>query len=208
MKLSALEIKQQKFARSLRGYDITEVQSFLNVVSNEWEHLTARSRDQDREIQRLTEKLEHYQKVEEALHETLQAAKESSEQRIASSKQEAQNRIAKAELEAEKIIRNAQQERQTIRQSIQRLLERRHEIIRGMESYLDLATESLGSFKRDDAATYTLPDDTHTEQDAQSDTSSSHDSNPAGAPGKPVEKSRGSMPPGVEDLDDLIDDLE
>ncbi len=200
MKLSALEIKQQNFAKSLRGYDVTEVQSFLNLVSNEWEHLSNRSREQEREIQRLTEKLQHYQKVEEALHETLQAAKESTEQRINSSKQEAQNRIAKAELEAEKIVRDAQQERQFIRQSIQRLLERRHEIIRGMESYLELAIESLESFRRDDNSTFSLPrEDAKEVSDAK---------NGAGRE-EPKKKTKTTSPvPGAEDLDDLIDDLD
>ncbi len=198
MKLSALEIKQQSFTKSLRGYDVAEVQSFLNVVSNEWEHLSNRSRDQEREIQRLTEKLQHYQKVEEALHETLQTAKESAEQRVNSSRQEAQNRIAKAELEADKIVRDAQQERQFIRQSIQRLLERRHEIIRGMESYLELATESLESFRRDDSSTFSLP-----REDAQ-DVSDARN----GAEEKKKKTKKTSPVPGAEDLDDLIDDLD
>ncbi len=198
MKLSALEIKQQSFTKSLRGYDVAEVQSFLNVVSNEWEHLSNRSRDQEMKIQRLTEKLQHYQKVEEALHETLQTAKESAEQRVNSSRQEAQNRIAKAELEADKIVRDAQQERQFIRQSIQRLLERRHEIIRGMESYLELATESLESFRRDDSSTFSLP-----REDAQ-DVSDARN----GAEEKKKKTKKTSPVPGAEDLDDLIDDLD
>ncbi len=200
MKLSALEIKQQNFAKSLRGYDVAEVQSFLNVVSNEWEHLSNRCKDQEREMQRLTEKLQHYQKVEEALHETLQTARESAEQRINSSKQEAQNRIARAELEAEKIIRDSQKERQSIRQSIQRLLERRHEIIRGMESYLELATESLESFRRDDNSTYSLPNEDSREA-ADSKNGTDQDDQ------KKKTKTT-SHAPGAEDLDDLIDNLD
>ncbi len=200
MKLSALEIKQQNFAKSLRGYDVAEVQSFLNVISYEWEHLSNRCRDQEREIQRLTEKLQHYQKVEEALHETLQTARDSAEQRIISSKQEAQNRIAKAELEAEKIVRDSQKERQSIRQSIQRLLERRHEIIRGMESYLELASESLESFRRDDSSTYSLPNDDSREAAKSKNGSDQDDQKKNKKPTSPV--------PGTEDLDDLIDDLD
>ncbi len=200
MKLSALEIKQQNFAKSLRGYDVAEVQSFLNVVSNEWEHLSNRCRDQEREIERLTEKLQHYQKVEEALHETLQTAKESVEQRINSTRQEAQNRIAKAELEAEKIISDSRKERLSIRQSIQRLLERRHEIIRGMESYLELATESLESFRRDDSSTYSLPKDDSREATDSKNGTDQDDQKKKSKPTSPV--------PGAEDLDDLIDNLD
>ncbi len=206
MKLSALEIKQQNFAKSLRGYDVTEVQSFLNVVSNEWEHLSNRCRDQEREIQRLNEKLMHYQKVEEALHDTLQTAKESAEQRINSSRQEAQNRIAKAELEAEKIVRDSQQQRQSIRQSIQRLLERRQEIIRGMESYLELATESLESFRLDEHSTFSLPrEDVNDTPKAENGSDAGSDTD---AEEKKKKKKTTSHVPGAEDLDDLIDDLD
>lgn len=224
MKLSALEIKQQSFAKSIRGYDVSEVHSFLNVVANEWEHLSNKIRDQDREIKRLSEKLDHYQKVEEALHETLQAAKESSEQRISTSKQEAQSRIAQADLDAEKIVRDARQERQSIRQSIQRLLERRNEIIRGMESYLELATESLESFKRDDASTYSLPEDNQQQSDHADDTGQTEKAGQSGEAGKTGDaektkeadksgksnkKSKTSSPtPGAEDLDELLDDLD
>lgn len=200
MQLSALEIKQQAFAKTFRGYDTAEVQSFLNVVSNEWEHLSNKCKDQEREIQRLSEKLQHYQKVEEALHETLQTAKESAEQRILSSKQEAQNRLAKADLEAEKIVRGAQQERQFIRQNIQRLLERRHEIIRGIESYLDLASESLDTFRRDDSSIYSMPDEAYQENSGSVNRNPSEDQQKKNKPVSPV--------PGTEDIDDLLDDLD
>ena len=201
MKLSALEIKQQTFAKSMRGYDVAEVQSFLNVVSNEWEHLSNKCKDQEREIQRLSEKLMHYQKVEEALHETLQTAKHSAEQRIDSSKQEAQNRIAKANIEAERIIQDAQHERQSIRRSIQRLLERRYEIVRGMQSYLDMASESLESFRRDDAHIYSLP-----QEDEYNTDFPSEEASPTNDFDDKSEKS--SSEESAEDLDDLVDDLD
>lgn len=220
MKLTALEIKQQSFAKSIRGFDVAEVQSFLNIVSNEWEHMSNKIRDQEHEIKRLTEKLQHYQKVEEALHETLQAAKESAEQRVNSSKEESRNRIAKAELEAEKIVRDAQKERQTVRQSIQRLLERRHEIIRGMESYLDLATESLNSFKRDDSSIYSLPEgekentagkasdsSRNTGKNSPDSISGSDEKSASKATSKTSQKAA-SPTPGADDLDDMLDDLD
>ncbi|MEX0927999.1 MAG: DivIVA domain-containing protein [Balneolales bacterium] len=157
MNLTALEIKQQTFEKSLRGYDITEVKSFLNVVSSEWEHLVGKTKEQENEISRLKDKLKHYEKVEEALHETLQSAKASADQRITGARRESETTIRKAELEAEKIIRSAQDQRREIRSGILNLLDRRQEIIRGMKSYLDLAGESLDAFKRDEASVYQPP---------------------------------------------------
>lgn len=159
MKLTALEIKQQTFEKSLRGYDVAEVQAFLNIISSEWEHLVSRNRELEQQIGTLQEKLKHYERVEQALHETLQTAKESADHKITEARNEARNKIEKAEIEAENIVRSAQQERQQIRQSILRLLDRRKEIIGNIRSYLELAQESLNQFARDESSIYRLPEE-------------------------------------------------
>jgi len=205
MKLTALEIKQQKFERSLRGFDPAEVQAFLSVVSSEWEHMVAHNRELENQIQEMREKLDHYRKVEEALHETLQTAKESAEQRINGAKAEARNRIQKAELEADSIVNEAQQQRQAIRQSTLRLLDRRDEIIRGIRSYLDLAQESLEAFETDNGQVFNLPNEE--EEDITIKKSSKNTIKNNNAPEKSSEKHQ-TVTPGVDDLDDIIDDIE
>lgn len=200
MKLTALEIKQQNFEKSLRGYDVGEVTAFLNVIASEWEHLVGRNRDLEREIEQFKDKLKHYEKVEEALHETLQAAKESSEQRLSAAKKEAQNRIMKAEMEAEQIVRDATQKRHQIRQEILGMLNRREEILRGMKSYLELAQESLNSFGRDDAGTYSLGPEVYV-QPVIAET--------ATVPGENGgSKTKQSSTTTISDLDELIDNLD
>ncbi len=204
MKLTALEIKQQKFERSIRGYDISEVNAFLGVVASEWEHLVGKNRELENEIQQMRDKLKHYERVEEALHETLQTAKESAEQRLSGAKSEAKNRIEKAEMEAERIVREAQQQRQQMRQGILGLLDRREEIIRGISSYLDLAKESLDSFSRDEAAMFSLPKEEESpvlkrfEQNGES-RNNNHNHQ--------AEKNKNTVP-GVEDIDDILDEIE
>ena len=205
MKLTALEIKQQKFERALRGYDTAEVHAFLSVVSSEWEHMVARNRELDGQIQELREKLDHYRKVEEALHETLQTAKESAEQRINGAKAEARNRIQKAELEANAIVNEAQQQRQGIRQSILRLLDRRDEIIRGVRSYLDLAQESLEAFETDNAHVFNLPKE---EAEDQSEGKSPKKAIQQNHSAEETTEKHQTVTPGIDDLDDIIDDIE
>ncbi len=192
MKLTALEIKQQKFEKSLRGYDPNEVNAFLNMVSLEWENIVTRQRDMERDLAQMKDKLKHYERVESALHETLQAAKESAEQRLSGAKNEAKGRIEKAELEAESILRDAQQQRQVVRQDIQRLIERRDEIVRGIKSYLDMATQSVNAFARDDASVYALPKEA---------------GDPAPAKPKSKAKSTEPLPTGTDDIDAIIDDI-
>ncbi len=157
MKFTALEIKQQTFEKSFRGYDENEVKAFLNVVSLEWEMLVGKMRDLERDNAQLKDKIKHFERVEEALHDTLQTAKETAEQRISGAKREAQSRLEKAELEADGILREAQNQRQAIRQDIQRLAERRDEIVRGIRSYLDMASASLNAFAKDEAGVFAVP---------------------------------------------------
>ncbi len=192
MKLTALDIKQQKFEKAIRGYDVAEVGAFLGVVATEWEHLTARNRALEQEVAELKQKLDHYTKVEEALHETLRAAKENADNRLAMAKSEAENRIHKAEIESENMLRDARQQKQEIRQGILRLLDRREEIIRGMRGYLEMARESLQSFDSDSAGLYTIP----REEGAE--------------PRPPAEAARKEKPvaPGVVDVDQLLDGID
>lgn len=204
MKLTALEIKQQQFEKSLRGYDVGEVKAFLNVVSTEWEYLVAKNREMQREVDQLKDKLKHYERVEQALHETLQTAKETSDQRLASAKKEARNRLEKAEMQAEGIVGKARQQRHEIRQNIMTLLDRREEIIRGIKSYLDLAQESLTSFSKDDAGVFTLNRDEEADADAVA----------ANAPVRPAkqepkeENTSAFVIPDADDLDDFLDKID
>jgi cell division initiation protein len=198
MKLSPLEIKQQTFARTFRGYDKSEVQSFLNVMAGEWELLHGQIRELEKQVERLTDQIEPYRQIEQALHETLQTARESSEKRLQNAREEARNRIERAELEAEKIMRDAREVRMELRNSTLRLLERRQEIIKGMKSYLDLAGESLGAFEKDDMHLYELPpgDEFSTAEGKQSGgAASAASSKPEAAPdAAPGEASRSGTP--------------
>ena len=77
MKLTPLEIKQHQFDKSLRGYDIGEVETFLALVASEVEQLHQKNNELQEQIEGLNKRISHYEKVEQAMHETLQTTKES-----------------------------------------------------------------------------------------------------------------------------------
>lgn len=210
MKLTALEIKQQSFEKVFRGLDPSEVNAFLTLIASEWEHMTARIRELESDIDRLNEKLKHYERVESALHETLQTAKDSAEQKMAGVKKESKNILEKAEMEANSIVREAHMQRQQVRQSILGLLDRREEVINGIRSYLDNARESLRQFSKDESSLFTLPRydalegddgerksfrlDDEMDSDSDSDDTGRRDSE--------------ENPPGIDQMDDILDELD
>ncbi|MCC5940855.1 MAG: DivIVA domain-containing protein [Balneolaceae bacterium] len=158
MKLTALEIKQQQFEKSLRGYDTTEVNSFLSLVANEWEHLSGKVRELETQVDKMNDKLKHYERVEEALHETLQTAKNSAEERMASARKDAENIRKEAELEAESIIQDAHTQRREMRQHIIQLIDKRNEIVRSISSFLENSQKGLEQFNTQDAGLFTVPE--------------------------------------------------
>jgi cell division initiation protein len=205
MKLTALEIKQQQFEKSLRGYDVSEVSAYLNLVASEWEHMVGKMKEMEAQLDKMDEKLKHYERVEQALHETLQTAKDSAEQKLVGAKKESRNIIERAEMESDAIVREANQKRQHIRQSILRLLDRREEIIGGMKSYLEMAQESLQHFSRDDASLFSLPKEDTGHSGDQEKTNRKESVSPKKRSQKKEEQ---PVPPGAENLDDILKDID
>jgi len=137
MKLTPLEIKQHQFDKSLRGYDVGEVQSFLALVASEVEQLQQKNSELQEQVQGLNKRITHYEKVEEAIHETLQTTKESVAQKMEQARNEAKTAMDRAHMEADRMIQEAQQQRSNIRQEMIRLLERRDEMIQSFQQFLD-----------------------------------------------------------------------
>ncbi|SMO59232.1 DivIVA domain-containing protein [Gracilimonas mengyeensis] len=224
MKLTPLEIKQQKFEKALRGYDTADVEAFLSLVSNEFEHLINKNRELEQEIEKLNERVKHYERVEDALHETLQTAKESMEQKVSGARQEAKNTIEKAEMEADSIIREARHNRQQIRQSILRLLDRREEIINGITSYLDNARKSVEQFSKDEMELFKLPKEENLEEALEKkpvssrfdldedETDNEEATSEEGGEQKKNQpedqEDEHQLPPGSDRLDDILDEID
>lgn len=215
MKLTPLEIKQQQFEKTLRGFDVAEVQSFLTLVSNEVEHLLTKNKELEDQIEKLGDRVKHYERVEEALHETLQTTKESVAQKIDTAKLEAQNKLDKAEMEAEAIIKEANFQRQQIRQNILRLLDKREEIIAGIGAYLDNSKNSLDQFTKDEFSTFTLPKEEITESTAEDEASEIKtrfqldiEEESTTDPLNEDENQDHAYPPGSDRLDDILDEID
>lgn len=201
MKLTALEIKQQQFEKSLRGYDPAEVQSFLNLISSEWEHMTGKIRDLETQVDKLNDKLKHYERVEEALHETLQTAKSTAEEKLVASRREAKLVEEKAEMEAESIVNDAYRQRREIRQHIIKLIDKREEIIRNVNSYLENAKKGLDHFNSQDPSLFTLPPETESKPIIKKTTDKNDSSDT-------FLKSAETSLSDTQKIDDILDDLE
>ncbi len=150
MKLTPLDIRKQEFEKSLRGYDPSEVRNFLGIVATQWEEIADERRRLEDKVGDLQNKLEHYERVEEALQEALQTARENAEDKIKNAEREAELIVGEAKAEAREIRQEAKEERDQLQRRTQRIDDRRGEIVARLRSFLMAEMELLARFEGDD----------------------------------------------------------
>jgi cell division initiation protein len=144
--LSPIEIKKHEFGKSVRGYDVDEVRSFLETVADDVEKLTESTRSQATEIERLRAELEAYQRIDQNMKEALVNAQET----LRGAKEGSQR---EAELEAERIIADARKRSDDLRREIETLALRRDAIVRKIKSILRSEMELIDILKEEDFST-------------------------------------------------------
>ncbi len=104
MRMTPLDVQSHRFARRWRGYDPEEVDTFLRMVSEDYEALLRESQGQVDRIRRLERQVEELSAQEQLLKETLISAKAMTEEMRQSAEREAERRLAEVEIRAEKIL--------------------------------------------------------------------------------------------------------
>ena len=74
--LSPLDIHNKEFTRSFRGYQEDEVNEFLDQIIKDYEITIRAKKDSEKEVEELTEKVEHFIKIEETLNKSIVVAQD------------------------------------------------------------------------------------------------------------------------------------
>lgn len=143
MKLTPLEIKKQRFKSKVRGLDPVEVESFLEMVANEYENVLS---DRDRlsdEVTKLKVQLKDYQQVEKTLQDTLMNAQETVSQSRENSKREATIIMREAELKAERILDDAREKLDKMKNELSILRAQKESFARRLKHLLESQIELI-----------------------------------------------------------------
>ena len=104
MRMTPLEIQSHRFGRRMGGYDRDEVDTFLRMVTEDYEALVGENELQRSRIANLEDRVEEMVRQEKLLQETLLSAQSISEKMRESAEKERDLLIGTAEVRAEKII--------------------------------------------------------------------------------------------------------
>ena len=107
MKLTAMDINNKEFKRGLRGYSVEEVDEFLDQVVENYEELYKENSRLMESLSRVNEKLEHYEKLEATIQNTLLLAQNAADQAKESSEKQAELIIGNANETAQRILDKA-----------------------------------------------------------------------------------------------------
>jgi len=110
VKFSPLDIQQQRFNVKFRGYDIEEVETFLDSVAQELEDHVQKINELNDELERKNERIWEYQNMEKTLKETLMIAQSASEEVRKNARKAADDQRQAARREAEAVIADAKQQ--------------------------------------------------------------------------------------------------
>lgn len=107
MSITPLDIQEKEFERAFRGYDMEDVDDFLDEIASDLEKLLREKEELKEEINHLLEKNKNYQKMEETLHSAIVVAQETAEEVKQNAKRESDLIRREAEREAKQIIEDA-----------------------------------------------------------------------------------------------------
>jgi cell division initiation protein len=108
MRITPLDIQQKQFTSKFRGFDIEEVDSFLEHLREEMEELLRENANLREDVRRYEKQLKEYKSVESTLRDTLVATQKMVEDYETNAKKEAELIMKEAQLNAEEMMSAAQ----------------------------------------------------------------------------------------------------
>ena len=127
MRISPIDIEQQEFGRSFRGYNEEEVDDFLDKIVKDYEELIKENAKLKEEIDRMKDRLKEFSEIEETLRSALLNTQKSADEIKDRVENKAKLIVEKAEKEAEVIIQKASQREDETKNEINNL--RRYKFI-------------------------------------------------------------------------------
>lgn len=108
MKITPLDIQQKQFRVKFRGFDIEEVDSFLELVREEFEELLRENSRLREDLHKMENQLKEYKETESVLKNTLTTTQQVVEEMKSNAQKEAELIVKEAEFKAEQLIEKAQ----------------------------------------------------------------------------------------------------
>ncbi len=165
MPLTPLDIHNKEFSKGFRGYDVDEVNEFLDQIIKDFELHLKEKKELEEQVQKLNEKLQHFSNIEESLSKSIVVAQETAEEVKSNAKKEAQLIIKEAEKNADRIVNEALAKSRQITLEIEEMRKKAAVYRMRFRSLLEVQMEMLESGEWEDLLDEKeIEDDHHKEE--------------------------------------------
>ena len=139
MRITPMDIRQQQFTvRTFRGFDVREVDTFLEDLAGDYETLLKENALLKEQLQLLEERTRGLEDRERVLQETLVTTHKVVEEMKEGSRREAALVVREAELHAEKILEAARAQEAAIHAEVEALRRTRRQLTESLRSTIEM----------------------------------------------------------------------
>jgi len=105
--ITPLDIQNKEFPKGIRGYKEDEVDSFLDLLTLDYEKVIEENHSLKEKLNKMEKTLQDYKEQENSIAETIETAKQLMSDISVSAEKRAELLIKNAELDAERIVKEA-----------------------------------------------------------------------------------------------------
>jgi cell division initiation protein len=149
MKITPLDIQQQQFRVRLRGFDMVEVDNFLDLVANELEELLQENNRLREEDRQKLERIQGLEKAEKDLRNALVSAQQICEEMKNNARKEGELMIEEAKGQARKIVEEGQTQAMQVEAEITQLKRQRAEFEASLRATIEMHSRMLEGNRKD-----------------------------------------------------------
>ncbi|MEZ5286947.1 MAG: DivIVA domain-containing protein [Vicinamibacterales bacterium] len=151
MKVTPLDLRQQRFNTVMRGFDRGEVTAFLNEVADDYENALREADRLRQEVVKLEAVLAEHRGQERNLRNTLLTAQKMADEIKDQANEEAQRVLKEAEGRADLIVQKSQARIEDAQREIEGMRAKRREVEAGVEALVNTLQSTLAFIREQDA---------------------------------------------------------
>jgi cell division initiation protein len=152
MKVTPLDLRQQRFSTVMRGYDRSEVTTFLGEAAEEYEIALRENERLRQELSKLEAVLKEHRGQEINLRNTLLTAQKLADDIKANATQEAARIVREAEGRSDLLLQKSQSRLEDVQREIDGLRMKRREVETSLEGIISTINNTIAFVREQDAA--------------------------------------------------------
>jgi cell division initiation protein len=139
VRITPMDIRQQQFTvKMFRGFDVQEVDSFLEDLAEDYETLVRENQLLKEQLQALEERTRGLEERERILQETLISTQRLTEEMKESARREAALLVREAELQGEKLVKAARASEAAVHVEVDALRRMRRQFAEALRATVDM----------------------------------------------------------------------